>query len=153
MKTSAKYFCLAVRPVAIGNPERHVRKASHHGNKQQYRSCVAISLRMLVVMFNRSHVSIGRASTHSIIACSHHIYVLLFFAHIPFVVKHTINATPPERLQQALGQVIWAKMAKNLPHLWHHSQRAETKKQIFFIADSKTCRVFWGLEQLSNAIG
>jgi len=31
---------------------------------------------------------------------SRHIYMVLFFTHIPFVVKHTINATPPERLQQ-----------------------------------------------------
>jgi len=30
--------------VAIRNPERHVRKASHCGSKQQQRSCVAISL-------------------------------------------------------------------------------------------------------------
>jgi len=37
---------------------------------------------------------------HSIIACSRHIYTLLFLAHIPFVVNHTINATPTERLQQ-----------------------------------------------------
>jgi len=37
---------------------------------------------------------------HSIIACSRHAYIFLFFAHIPFVVNHTINATPPERLQQ-----------------------------------------------------
>jgi len=37
---------------------------------------------------------------HSIIACSCHIHVFLFFAHIPFMVNHTINATPPERLQQ-----------------------------------------------------
>jgi len=27
------------------------------------------------------------------------VYVLLFFAHIPFVVNHTFIATPPERLQ------------------------------------------------------
>jgi len=26
--------------------------------------------------------------------------MVLFFAHIPFVVDHTINATPPGRLQQ-----------------------------------------------------
>ena len=26
---------------------------------------------------------------HSIIACSHHAYIFLFFAHIPFVVNHT----------------------------------------------------------------
>jgi len=25
--------------------------------------------------------------------------MMLFFAHIPFVVNHTINATPPKRLQ------------------------------------------------------
>jgi len=26
--------------------------------------------------------------------------MVLFFTHIPFVVNHTINAPPPERLQQ-----------------------------------------------------
>jgi len=36
---------------------------------------------------------------HSVIACSRHIHILLFFAHIPFVVNHTTNATPTERLQ------------------------------------------------------
>jgi len=30
---------------------------------------------------------------HSIIACSHHVYILLFFAHILFVVNHTFNTT------------------------------------------------------------
>jgi len=29
-----------------------------------------------------------------------HICMVLFFMHISFVVNHTINATPPERLQQ-----------------------------------------------------
>ena len=75
---SLQYVCY----VAIGNLERHVRKASHRGSKQQLRSCVAISL---------------------IIAFSRHAYIVLFFAHIPFVVHHTINATPPERLQQLLS--------------------------------------------------
>jgi len=37
---------------------------------------------------------------HSIIACSRHGYIFLFFAHTPFVVNHAINTTPPERLQQ-----------------------------------------------------
>jgi len=36
---------------------------------------------------------------HSIIACSRQVYILLFFVHIPFVVNHTFNTTPPERLQ------------------------------------------------------
>ena len=39
---------------------------------------------------------------HSITACSCHVYILLFFAHILFMVNHTFNATPPERLQQHL---------------------------------------------------
>jgi len=37
---------------------------------------------------------------HSVIACSRHMHIFLFFVHIPFMVNHTINATPPERLQQ-----------------------------------------------------
>ena len=47
---------------------------------------------------------------HSIIVCSGHIHIFLFFAHIPFVVNHTINATPPERLQQYsfLAQATYA---------------------------------------------
>jgi len=65
--------------VVTGNPERHVRKASNRGCKQPRRSCFAISL---------------------IIAWSRHAYIFLFFARIPFMVNHTINATPPERLQQ-----------------------------------------------------
>jgi len=39
---------------------------------------------------------------HSIFACLRHIYVVLFFAHIPFMVNHTFNATPTEWLQQLL---------------------------------------------------
>jgi len=34
------------------------------------------------------------------IACSRYTYDGVIFPHIPFVVNHTINATPPERLQQ-----------------------------------------------------
>jgi len=80
--------------VAIGNPERHVCKALHRDSKQQLRSCVAISL---------------------IIACSLHAYVFLFFAHIPFVVNHTINATPPERLQQQdIVADIWLTFSQKI---------------------------------------
>jgi len=39
---------------------------------------------------------------HSSIVCSRHAYMLLFFARKPFVVNHTHNTTPPERLQQHL---------------------------------------------------
>jgi len=57
----------------------------------------------LVIMFNRSHVNIGRACTPRSLYCclfAPHIRMVLFFTHIPFVVNHTINATSPERLQQ-----------------------------------------------------
>ena len=65
-------------------------------------TCHDHSLGTLVIMFNRSHVNIGRASTPpSLFYClfAPHICMVLFFTHIPFVVNHTINATPLERLQ------------------------------------------------------
>ena len=51
---------------------------------------------------------------HSIIACSRHTHIFLFFAHIPFVVNRTINATPPERLQQRLGSSKTALLRKEI---------------------------------------
>ena len=56
----------------------------------------------LVITFNGSQVNIGRASTpRSLFYClfAPHICMVSFFTHIPFVVNHTINASPPERLQ------------------------------------------------------
>ena len=70
--------CCTYNTVAIGNPERHVRKASHRGTKQQQRSC---SQSLLLLLARATYI------------------VVLFFTHIPFVVNHTIKATPPERLQ------------------------------------------------------
>jgi len=66
-------------------------------------TCHDHSLGTLDTMFNRSHVKIGRASMpQSLFYClfAPHICMVLFFTHIPFLVNHTINATPPERLQQ-----------------------------------------------------
>ena len=65
-------------------------------------TCHDHSPRTLVVTFSGSPVNIGRASTpRSLFYClfAPHICMVLFFTHIPFVVNHTINATPPERLQ------------------------------------------------------
>ena len=46
-----------------------------------------------------SNIEIMRRN-HSSIACSRHIYVVLFFAPIQFVVNHIFNAKPTGRLQQ-----------------------------------------------------
>jgi len=65
-----------------------------------------LSSRTLVIMFNRSHVNFGRATTSQslLLLLAHATYIMvLFFTHIPFVVNHTINATPPEKLQQHPG--------------------------------------------------
>jgi len=64
--------------VAVGNPEGHVRKASH---------------------WQQATIEIMRRN-QSIIGCACHICILLLFAHIPFMVNHTFNPTPPESLQQ-----------------------------------------------------
>jgi len=56
-----------------------------------------------VIMFNRSHVNIGRAfmlQSPLLLLARAACIMVLFFTHIPFVVNHTINATPPEGLQQ-----------------------------------------------------
>jgi len=81
-------MCANLRTVAASNNRDHARN---------------LSSRTLVIMFNRSHVNIGKAYTSQslllLLARATHIMVLCF-THIPFVVNHTINATPPERLQQ-----------------------------------------------------
>jgi len=92
--------------VAIGNPERHVCKASHCGSKQQEQqefTCHDHSSRTLLLRSIVDIVSITRDYTpRSLYYClfGPHICRVLFFRHIPFVVNHTFNATPPERLQQ-----------------------------------------------------
>jgi len=65
--------------VAIGNP-----------------SGMCAKLRTVVASNNRDHAP---QSLLLLLARATYIMVL-FFTHIPFVVNHTINATPPERLQQ-----------------------------------------------------
>jgi len=45
---SGNVFLQGLYIVAIGNPERHVRRASHRGSKQQQRSPDEITLLLLV---------------------------------------------------------------------------------------------------------
>ena len=81
-------MCAKLRTVAASNNRDHARN---------------LSSRTLVIMFNRSHVNIGRATTSQslLLLLARVTYIMvLFFTHIPFVVNHTINATPLERLQQ-----------------------------------------------------
>jgi len=47
--------------------------------------------------------------------------MVLFFAHIPFVVNHTFNATPPERLQQ-----YWPGYRKILANRFKHHHSTDT---------------------------
>jgi len=81
---------------------------------------LAISLCTLVVTFNRSHVNIGRATTSQsllLLLASATYIMVLFFTHILFVVNHTINATPPQRLQQQEGNAtLWKRLLK--PHCY-----------------------------------
>jgi len=59
-------------------------------------SSICAKLRTVVTSNNRVHMP------WSLYYClfTPHICMVLFFTHIPFVMNHTINATPPERLQQ-----------------------------------------------------
>ena len=56
---------------------------------------------------------------NSIIACSRHVYILLSFAHIPFVVNHTFNATPRERLQHHAASSLFRQVHTNFQRMLH----------------------------------
>ena len=80
-------MCAKLPTVAASNNRVHARN---------------LSPRTLVVTFNRSQVNIGRAFTSQsllLLLARATDMMVLFFTYIPFVVNHTINATPPERLQ------------------------------------------------------
>jgi len=47
---------------------------------------------------------------YSVVACSSHIYLVLFFAHIPFVVNRAFSTTPAE----------WLQHHNNLLHVLHN---------------------------------
>jgi len=80
--------------------------------RSQIPSGIFAKLRTVAASNNRDHAR--NLSYYCVLAA----YIMvLFFTHIAFVVNHTIIATPPERLQQALDQVRQAKMAKILLHL------------------------------------
>ena len=79
--------------VAIRNPERHMRKASHCGRKQQYWVHMPQSLHYCLF--------------------APHICMVLFFTHIPFVVNHTFNATTPN-VSQLLTKTKTFKLNQSL---------------------------------------
>jgi len=99
-------MCAKLRTVAASNNRDHARN---------------LPLRALVVTFNRSQVNIGRAtmSQSLLLLLARATYIMvLFFTHIPFVVNHTINATPPERLQQQYVVTSTYLMFRKLFDLW-----------------------------------
>jgi len=88
-------------------------------------TCHDHSPRTLVVTFNRSQVNISRASTpRSLFYClfEPHIWMVLFFTHIPFVENYTINATPPEKLQHYQRNGLW--------NAWCHNRTVTRKSSI-----------------------
>jgi len=71
--------------MCFGNPER-----------SEIPSGMCAKFHTVTASNNRDHAS---QSLLLLLARATYIMVL-FFMHIPFVLNHTINATPPERLQQ-----------------------------------------------------
>ena len=76
-------------------------RPSHPGHsttllRSEIPSGICAKLRTVAVSNNRVHMP------WSLYYCLFvpQICMVLFFTHIPFVVNHTINTTPPERLQQ-----------------------------------------------------
>ena len=67
-----------------------------HMLRSEIRRGMRAKFRTVAASNNRDHAR--NLSYYCLLAL--HICMVLFFTHIPFVANHTINATPPERLQQ-----------------------------------------------------
>jgi len=92
---SFNMILLVLRSEISSGMRAKLRTVAASNNREHARN---LSSRTLVIMFNRSHVSISRATkSQSLFYClfAPHICMVLIFTHIPFVVNHTINATPP----------------------------------------------------------
>jgi len=111
-------MCAKLRTVAASNNRDHARN---------------LSLRTLVVTFNRSHVNISRATPAQslllLLARGTHMMVL-FFTHIPFTVNHTINATPPERLQQYQQSTVNSQSLQIQKTIWQGNFLTICLKQV-----------------------
>ena len=54
----------------------------------------------------------------------------------------------------ALGQITWAKMAINLPHLWCHPQKKQKPKKFFGLQTRRLTESFEGLNiSIAQSIG
>ena len=64
--------------------------------------------------------------------------------------KSLSNIIPSSTLGPELDEVG----QRGLVHWWHHSQKIwnPKPKNFFCMADSKTCRIFWGFKLLSSAV-
>jgi len=97
-----KYFIKLLRSEILSGMCTMLRTVAASNNRDHAHN---LSLRTLVVTFNRSHVNISKAITSQslllllLLACATYIMVL-FFTQILFIVNHIINTTPLERLQQ-----------------------------------------------------
>jgi len=107
-----------------------------------------------------THVAPGLLTRHdhSIVACSRHIQILLFFVHIPFVVNHTFNATPTDRLQhnhffcrsiswdffgRKFGE-IWAKTLRTSKTLPAPTPMIKSHWQVQFVNFAHCKKIVWG---------
>ena len=74
--------------------------------------------------------------------------------------RSDLNLVSTQNLSQKIIFSVWSPWHNdigqkwlNLSHLWSHSQKNwNLKLPNFFNANNKTCRIFWGFEQLSSSI-
>ena len=89
-----------LRTVAASNNRDHARNLSIACSRYIYYGVIVHAHPVRGESHNQRNTT-GEVATQSLYYCLLClIYVVLFFAHIPFVVNHTFNTTPTERLQQ-----------------------------------------------------
>ena len=109
------------------------------------------SLLACASMFNRSNVTISRdymPRSLLLLVRATHIWVL-FFAHIPFVVNRTFNATLTERLQQQRLALNVTRIAISRTSA-HYFPLANSDKNLRQFRSVTTCR-YYGTGRKENA--
>jgi len=124
--------------------------------RSEISSGTCAKLRTVAASNNRDHPTRSLHRDHSIIACWRHIHVFLFFAHIPFVMNHTINATPPERLQQHQTQTRFCHFFAVSVSRWGRVLRLQVGKVAFacysISSRSSLIRLAWEQYKLAQVL-
>ena len=110
-------MCAKLHTVAASNNKDHPTRSLSSSPLAPTVNCSPGSQALLEVTYQDHSIGITR------LLLVRATYIWCFFTHIPFVVNHTSNATPPEGLQQHPFRFL-----QQQSHFGHHNHRKASRK-------------------------